>query len=72
MFLAFSREADSSIFKFSNGKGYICTVLQNENNLCFQNKSPYDNLSFDESAENNQFQFVISQEDFENANDLPD
>lgn len=64
--------ADSIVFKFSNNKGYICADRENGNSLCFANKNP---LVGEESYFNflgdNKYEFEVTQEDFNNAYDLP-
>lgn len=65
--------ADSLVFKFSNGKGYICAgrITNNQPELCFPNKSPFgDDPSF-VNLGNRNYQFIITEEDFTNAFDLP-
>ncbi len=71
VFLGFSCQADSLIFKFDNDKGFICVFLLENNNFCFLNKNPYDSTDY-ESLGNNNFQFTITQQDFENAFELPE
>lgn len=71
VFLGFSCQADSLIFKFENGKGFICVFLIENNDFCFLNKNPYDSNDY-ESLGNNNFQFSITQQDFENAFELPE
>jgi hypothetical protein len=64
--------ADSVVTRFSNGRGYICDLRENGNASCFLLRNPL--LGFEEdfnSLGNNIFEFVITQEDFENAFDLP-
>ena len=68
--------ADSMVFSFNNGKGYICVVRTAEsvgdvNQLCFQDKSPFDIEGF-KNLGNNTFEFEITQEDYDNAYDLPE
>jgi hypothetical protein len=67
--------ADSLVFTFPNNKGYLCVVRTAENSntanqFCFSNKSPFDSTSFEDLG-NNSFEFIITQDDFDNANDLP-
>lgn len=74
-FAGYVSGADSLVFTFPNNKGYICVVRTAENantanQLCFSNKSPFDSTSFQDLG-NNTFEFVITQDDFDNANDLP-
>ncbi len=61
---------DSLIFKFPNGKGYICDLRQSGNNLCFPNKFIFSEEGFTELTNKN-YQFVITEEDYNNAYDLP-
>ncbi|MGV6827853.1 MAG: hypothetical protein ACWA45_00490 [Flavobacteriales bacterium] len=74
VFLGFSCDYDSLVFKFDNDKGYICSLRSNDNsNICFNSKNPY--IFNDEdfiSLGNNTFEFIVTQEDYENAYDLPD
>lgn len=63
--------ADSLVFKFSNGKGYICDLRQSGNNLCFPNKTPFGDEQSFVNLGNRNYQFTINQEDFTNAFDLP-
>jgi hypothetical protein len=70
VFLGFSCEADSLVFLFQNGKGYSCSLIINDSNLCFLNKSPYIQDDF-ENLQGNTYEFEITQEDFNNAFDLP-
>jgi hypothetical protein len=67
--------ADSLIFTFPNSKGYICVVRNIGNSdivdqFCFSNKSPFDSMSFQDLG-NNTFLFEITQDDFDNAFELP-
>ncbi len=68
---------DSVVIKFSNGKGYICAVRISNNHpeLCFNNNDERfisgNSPSF-MSIGNNIFEYKITQEDFENAFDLPE
>ena len=63
-------EIDSIVFRFDNGKGYISDI---------NNPSPFDFLNnnnlFGNSIKfietNNTYEFLITQEDYENAYDLP-
>jgi hypothetical protein len=74
-FLGISCSIDSLVIRFENDKGYICAKIGansvgNPNQFCFLNKSPFDSLSFQDLG-NNTFEFEITQEDFDNAFDLP-
>lgn len=60
---------DSLAIKFENNKGYLCTGELTDN-LCFQNKDGFNVDDFI-SLGNNNYEFVITQDDFDNANDLP-
>ncbi len=71
VFFGFSCQADSLIFKFENSKGYICVFLRDNNDFCFLNKNPYDSTAY-ESLGNNKYQFTITQQDFEDAYELPE
>ena len=62
---------DSLVFKFSNGKGYICALRENGLEFCFSVKSPFESEDFN-SLGHNTFEFIITQEDFENAFELPE
>ncbi|MFN3138682.1 MAG: hypothetical protein ACE37L_13400 [Allomuricauda sp.] len=69
-----TRSVDSIIFKFNNGKGYICSArnLIGANMECFPNKKLFrsDDETF-QMMDNNKFLFDITQEDYENAFELP-
>lgn len=78
----YSSEVNSAFFEcnkntysckiiFDNGKGYECNIMNNSS-LCFQSKNPlvYNENSFNKLSKNS-YEFVITQEDYENANDLP-
>ena len=56
---------------FDNNKGYMCNIL-NDSSLCFQSKNPLvfndDNFNI---LINNSYEFEITQEDYENAHELP-
>lgn len=68
-FLGLFGNIDSLVIKFENNKGYLCTGELSDN-LCFQNKNAFDIGDF-VSLGNNAFEFEITQDDFDNANDLP-
>lgn len=68
-FLGLFGNIDSIVIKFENNKGYSCTG-ELSNNLCFQNKNAFDIEDFI-SLGNNAFEFEITQEDYDNAYDLP-
>lgn len=70
VFNGFICGADSIRVKFDNGKGYICDVRQNGNAICFSNKFLFSSDAFIATGEN-QFQFEITQSDYENAFVLP-
>ena len=72
-FLGLSCSIDSLIVKFDNNRGYICAVriTNNQPELCFSNKTPFGNDPSFLDLGNNTYEFVITQEDFENAYDLP-
>lgn len=62
---------DSIVIKFPNNKGYICDLRGNGNTMCFlNNRNPLTGLGFQKN-QNNQFEFKITVEDFENAFVLP-
>ncbi|HBS12777.1 MAG TPA: hypothetical protein DEO36_09590 [Flavobacteriaceae bacterium] len=70
-FLGISCNIVSVEIKFNNNKGYVCGKL-NTNGLCFLNeKSPLGNDPSFVNLANYTYEFVITQEDFENAYDLP-
>lgn len=71
-FLGISCSMDSIVFIFNNNKGYISTTFGN-NFYSFSNKSPHDGseLSFS-NLDNNTYEFIITEEDFENAFELPE
>ncbi|MEX0597940.1 MAG: hypothetical protein WD512_15735 [Candidatus Paceibacterota bacterium] len=64
---------DSLIFKFPNGKGYICAgrITNNQPELCFPNKTPFGNDPSFVDLGNRNYQFIITEEDYNNAFDLP-
>ena len=70
-FGGYTNGADSIVVMFTNSKGYICDLRQNGNNLCFSNKNLFGGESNFNNLENNNFEFIITQSDFNNANDLP-
>ena len=82
VFLGSDCAADSIIVRFQNNRGYICSIrLSDTENLCFPNdKSPFGGgdggrgtvPSFYRKVAENTFEFLITQEDFENAFDLPE
>ncbi len=63
---------DDLVFRFSNGKGYKCG-FDNQPNLCFTDSRQY--LRFDEMSYerigSDILQITITQQDFDNAFDLP-
>ena len=64
---------DSILVVFSNGKGYSCNALipEAEQTLCFGVlKNPFSE-GFNDLG-NNRYEFVITEEDFINAHDLPE
>jgi hypothetical protein len=73
MFSGYICGVDSLIFKFSNGKGYICSyrITNNQPELCFPNKTPFGSDPSFLKINKNTFQFLITEEDFVNAYDLP-
>ena len=70
-FLGFACLSDSIIFKFLDNKEYACALRENGSQFCFSNKNPFNSTDFNE-LDNNTYEFVITQEDFENAFDLPE
>lgn len=63
--------ADSIVFKFPNGKGYICDLRQSGNIFCFPNKTPFGNEASFVNLDNRNYQFLITEDDYINAYDLP-
>jgi hypothetical protein len=67
---------DSLVIRFDNNKGFICGFRNADsgedfNQFCFSdNRTPLDGIYFNDLG-NNTFEFVITQDDFDNANDLP-
>lgn len=62
---------DSIEFIFPNGKGYLCSIGDDES-LCFGNEiTPWSLNEKFINTSNNIYEFTITQEDYENANDLP-
>lgn len=71
-FDGYRNDADSIVVVFPNSKGYICDLRQSGNSLCFPNKNLLIGLpSFFNDLGNNNYQFTITQDDFDNAFDLP-
>lgn len=64
---------DAITIIFSNGKGYFCDLSpSSEQFLCFGDaKNPLLPGEFNELG-NRQYEFVITEEDFTNAHDLPE
>src|SRR5690606_7607993 len=56
-----------------NGKGYICDVDNSDSNLCFQNKVSLNDAYYEKdfTLENGVHYYDITQEDYENAHELP-
>jgi len=72
-FLGYVGGGDSIVLRFPNQKGYICDARANEDIYCFQDSrnplvgfEPYFN-----NLGNNVYEFVVTEEDFENAFELP-
>jgi hypothetical protein len=63
---------DSLVVKFSNGKGYICAFSPIGRELCFANRFPLNDDSSFVNLGNNVFEFIITQQDFDNALELPE
>jgi len=62
---------DSIKFVFPNGKGYLCSIGDDES-LCFGNEiTPWSLNEKFINTSSNIYEFTINQEDYENANDLP-
>lgn len=77
IFLGVWCKADSLIVEFSNGKGYICDVREKDSSesICFPNdKSPYtsEGSPIYRTTSDGVAEFLITEEDFENAFDLPE
>ncbi|WP_395043535.1 hypothetical protein [Flavobacterium sp.] len=62
--------ADSIVIKFSNGKGYICDLRESGNILCLPSKFIFSEQGFI-NLNNNNYQFVITEDDYNNAYVLP-
>lgn len=72
VFLGLGCGIDSLIIEFENGKGYICANRPNANAFCF-GKSPLIGIESNfNQIDDNSFEFMITQQDFENAFELPD
>ena len=58
---------------FGNGTGYLCYMTNmSDNSLCFSgSKNPFNNDSYI-TVGNNQYEFIITEEDFNNAHELPE
>ena len=64
---------DSISIVFESGKGYSCDILPGtDDNLCFQDKNPFLGSENFRNIGNNDYEFVITEEDFNNAHDLPE
>lgn len=65
--------ADSIVFKFPNGKGYICSyrITNAQPELCFPDKTPFGNDPSFINLGNRNYQFIINESDFVNAYELP-
>ncbi len=75
VFISFLCAGDSVVVEFDNNKGYICSKRLNSNstNLCFQNKSFYGASQEDfERLGGSTYNFIITEEDYENAFELPE
>lgn len=67
-----SCKIDSLVFKFSNNKGYISSINYISEHDFPNNYRPFlSNPKFIE-VNNNTFEFIINQEDYENAHELPE
>lgn len=64
---------DSLVFRFPNGKGYICSyrITNNQPELCFPNKTPFGNDPSFVNLGSRNYQFLITEDDYINAFDLP-
>ena len=63
-------EIDSIVFRFDNGKGYISDINTPSSFDFLNNNNLFGNsIKFIET--NNTYEFLITQEDYENAYDLP-
>ena len=72
-FLGANCGADSIVVTFQNGKGYICDLRLTGNDFCFNGKNPLAGVDeYFRELEAIFFEFVITQENFENAFDLPE
>lgn len=72
VFIGMTCEADSIVFRFSNDKGYICSLRQSNHDFCFGYKHPFvGNETFYTFLGDNTYEFTITQQDFENAFELP-
>ena len=63
---------DSLVIEFSNSKGFICNFGSDDNSLCFDEvRNPLDALGYIETTKR-KYQFIVTQEDYENAHELPE
>ncbi|WP_430967359.1 hypothetical protein [Spongiimicrobium sp. 2-473A-2-J] len=68
-----TRGIDSVSLVFSDNKGYICVdKLLSDQELCFKDKYLFGGPDSFESLGDNTFRVSITQEDFENALELPE
>ena len=65
---------DSISVVFDNGKGYACDMRFNNivTEYCFSEKNPFSGSSSFSDLGNKQYEFIITEEDFNNAHDLPE
>lgn len=72
VFIGMTCETDSIVFRFSNSRGYICSLRQSNQNYCFGDKHPFvGNETYYNFLGDNTYEFIITQQDFENAHVLP-
>ncbi len=65
-------EIDSIKFTFNNNKGYICVFGRGDNSFCFPSgETPFESNPKFVKKGNRVFEFTITQEDYENAQELP-
>lgn len=63
---------DSLVVKFNNDKGYICAFTTDGAEFCFNDKFPLGNDTSFIDLGNNIYEFIITQQDFEDAYNLPE
>lgn len=66
-----NKAADSIVFKFLNNKGYVCDHRPSKIEKCFNSKYIFGGRSSFREINKTTFEFVITEDDYKNAYDLP-